>query len=85
MDPLATGSPQEVIEKVSKQLGCSTTSRHVAEYFDQHDKLRDLRQEFLVPKVADLPPCIFLSQLCTIACHWIGDWICPVTTSHHVM
>ncbi|TSK62657.1 Kynureninase [Bagarius yarrelli] len=55
MDPFEAGSPQEVIEKVSKQLGCSTTSRHVAEYFDQHDKLRDLRQEFLVPKVANLP------------------------------
>ncbi|MCI4375721.1 hypothetical protein PGIGA_G00114090 [Pangasianodon gigas] len=55
MDPLEAGSPQEVIERVAKQLGCSTTSRDVAEYFDQHDKLRDLRQEFLVPKVADLP------------------------------
>lgn len=59
MDPLAEGSPQDVIERVSRQLGCSTTSRDVAEYFDQHDELRDLRQEFLVPKVADLPPCKF--------------------------
>ncbi|XP_053088128.1 kynureninase isoform X2 [Pangasianodon hypophthalmus] len=56
MDPLEAGSPQKVIERVAKQLGCSTTSRYVAEYFDQHDKLRDLRQEFLVPKVADLTP-----------------------------
>ncbi|KAK3574915.1 hypothetical protein QTP86_018985 [Hemibagrus guttatus] len=55
MDPFAAGSPQEVIERVSKQLGCSMTSRDVAEYFDQHDKLRDLRREFLVPKVSDLP------------------------------
>lgn len=57
MDPFAASSPQEVIERVSEKLGCSTTSRDVAEYFDQHDKLRDLRQEFLVPKVADLPQC----------------------------
>ncbi|KAF5890880.1 kynureninase, partial [Clarias magur] len=55
MDALAAGSPQEVIESVSKQLGCSTTSPDVAEYFDRHDTLRDLRQEFLVPKVSDLP------------------------------
>lgn len=57
MDSMAAGSPQEVIEKVSKQLGCSTTSRDVAQYFDRHDKLRDLRREFLVPQIADLPPC----------------------------
>ncbi|KAF7711169.1 kynureninase isoform X1 [Silurus meridionalis] len=55
MDLSEAGSPQEVIERVSSQLGCSSTSWDVAEYFDQHDKLRDLRQEFLVPKVADLP------------------------------
>lgn len=59
MDPFAAGSPQEVIDRVSTQLGCSTTARAVAEYFDQHDKLRDLRREFLVPKVADLPQCNF--------------------------
>uniref|UniRef100_A0AAR2L5U9 Kynureninase n=1 Tax=Pygocentrus nattereri TaxID=42514 RepID=A0AAR2L5U9_PYGNA len=45
-----------VIEKVAEHLDCSPTSREVAEYFDQHDKLRHLRQEFLFPKVAELPP-----------------------------
>uniref|UniRef100_A0AAR2K0A4 Kynureninase n=1 Tax=Pygocentrus nattereri TaxID=42514 RepID=A0AAR2K0A4_PYGNA len=56
MDLLAVGSPQDVIEKVAEHLDCSPTSREVAEYFDQHDKLRHLRQEFLFPKVAELPP-----------------------------
>lgn len=59
MDHLADSSPREVIEEVSRQLGCGTTSRDIAEYFDRHDRLWDLRQEFLVPKVADLPPCKF--------------------------
>lgn len=63
MDPFSVGSPQEIIERVSKQLGCSTTSRDIAEYFDQHDKLWDMRQEFLVPKVADLPQCKFLKKI----------------------
>lgn len=55
MDLLAAGSPREVIEKVAKHLGCSPTAREVAEYFDKNDKLRHLRQEFLFPKVAQLP------------------------------
>uniref|UniRef100_A0A8B9HTV3 Kynureninase n=2 Tax=Astyanax mexicanus TaxID=7994 RepID=A0A8B9HTV3_ASTMX len=55
MDLLDAGSPREVIEKVAKHLDCSPTSREVAEYFDKNDKLRHLRQEFLFPKVAQLP------------------------------
>ncbi|KAI4901350.1 hypothetical protein NFI96_031645, partial [Prochilodus magdalenae] len=56
MDLLAVGSPQEVIERVAKKLGCSATSQEVAKYFDEHDELRHLRQEFLFPKIAELPP-----------------------------
>ncbi|XP_062852972.1 kynureninase [Trichomycterus rosablanca] len=56
MADLAVGSAQEVIERVSNQLACSTTSLKVAEFFDKHDELQHLRQEFLIPKVADLPP-----------------------------
>lgn len=37
-------------------LGCSPTSAEVAAYLDEHDKLRHLREKFLVPKIADLPP-----------------------------
>ncbi|XP_076871823.1 kynureninase [Brachyhypopomus gauderio] len=56
MDPALAKSPREMIEKVSEQLGCSPTSRELAVYLDQHDDLRFLRQEFLLPKIADLPP-----------------------------
>ncbi|XP_035388622.1 kynureninase isoform X2 [Electrophorus electricus] len=56
MARLPTGSPREMIETVSEQLGCSATSREVAAHLDLHDDLQHLRQEFLVPTVADLPP-----------------------------
>uniref|UniRef100_A0A3Q1FJ34 Kynureninase n=1 Tax=Acanthochromis polyacanthus TaxID=80966 RepID=A0A3Q1FJ34_9TELE len=46
----------EVVQRVSASLGCSPTSAQVAAYFDKHDKLRHLRDQFLVPKIADLPP-----------------------------
>ncbi|XP_072539609.1 kynureninase [Salminus brasiliensis] len=55
MDLLAAGSPREVIGKLAKHLGCSPTSREVAEYLDEHDELRHLRQQFLFPKVGELP------------------------------
>uniref|UniRef100_A0AAQ5WYL2 Kynureninase n=1 Tax=Amphiprion ocellaris TaxID=80972 RepID=A0AAQ5WYL2_AMPOC len=47
---------KEVVQRVSSSLGCSPTSAQVAAYFDKHDKLRHLRDQFLVPKIADLPP-----------------------------
>ncbi|KAK1798851.1 hypothetical protein P4O66_007134 [Electrophorus voltai] len=56
MARLPTGSPREMIETVSEQLGCSATSQEVAAHLDLHDDLQHLRQEFLVPTVADLPP-----------------------------
>uniref|UniRef100_A0A668AMI0 Kynureninase n=1 Tax=Myripristis murdjan TaxID=586833 RepID=A0A668AMI0_9TELE len=42
---------------VAATLGCAPTSRDVAAYLDQHDELRHMRDEFLVPKISDLPPC----------------------------
>uniref|UniRef100_A0A3Q0TBM2 Kynureninase n=1 Tax=Amphilophus citrinellus TaxID=61819 RepID=A0A3Q0TBM2_AMPCI len=45
----------EAVKRVSDSLGCSPTSAEVAAYFDKYDKLRHLREEFLVPKTADLP------------------------------
>uniref|UniRef100_A0A668AMH3 Kynureninase n=1 Tax=Myripristis murdjan TaxID=586833 RepID=A0A668AMH3_9TELE len=41
---------------VAATLGCAPTSRDVAAYLDQHDELRHMRDEFLVPKISDLPP-----------------------------
>ncbi|XP_035006057.1 kynureninase isoform X2 [Hippoglossus stenolepis] len=56
MDPLNCSAPRETLEKVSALLGCSATSAEVASYLDQHDELRHLRENFHVPKIADLPP-----------------------------
>ncbi len=50
-------SVQQTITRVSQELGCSSTSLCVAEHLDRHDELRLLRQEFLIPKISDLPPC----------------------------
>uniref|UniRef100_A0A669C8Q9 Kynureninase n=1 Tax=Oreochromis niloticus TaxID=8128 RepID=A0A669C8Q9_ORENI len=46
----------ETVKRVSDSLGCSPTSAEVAAYFDKQDKLRHLREEFLVPKITELPP-----------------------------
>ncbi|XP_051568132.1 kynureninase-like isoform X2 [Myxocyprinus asiaticus] len=49
-------SLQEMIMRVSQELSCRPTSRSVAEHLDQHDDLSHLRQEFIIPKISDLPP-----------------------------
>uniref|UniRef100_A0A8C1V735 Kynureninase n=1 Tax=Cyprinus carpio TaxID=7962 RepID=A0A8C1V735_CYPCA len=49
-------SVQQMITRVSQELNCSATSLRVAEHLDRHDELRLLRQEFLIPKISDLPP-----------------------------
>ncbi|CAN9498086.1 unnamed protein product [Ophioblennius macclurei] len=56
MDRLIGLSPGEVVEQVSVLLDCSLTSAAVAGYLDELDELKHLRKEFLVPKIADLPP-----------------------------
>ncbi|XP_061571940.1 kynureninase [Cololabis saira] len=56
MDALAGLHPREVVERVALSLGCSPTSAQVAAHLDQHDQLRHLREKFLVPKTATLPP-----------------------------
>ncbi|XP_035469942.2 kynureninase isoform X1 [Scophthalmus maximus] len=56
MDPLVGSTPRETLERVSASLGCSPTSAQVASYLDEHDELGHLREKFLVPKIADLPP-----------------------------
>ncbi|XP_007568731.1 kynureninase isoform X1 [Poecilia formosa] len=56
MDDIFDLSPTAAVKRVSSLLGCSPTSEKVADYFDEHDKLRHLRENFLVPKIADLPP-----------------------------
>ena len=52
MEPCA-----EVLERLSAKLGCSPVSRELAAELDRRDELGHLRQQFLLPKVADLPPC----------------------------
>lgn len=56
MDDIFDLSTTAAVKRVSALLDCSPTSEKVADYFDKHDKLRHLRENFLVPKIADLPP-----------------------------
>uniref|UniRef100_A0A8C7FGE4 Kynureninase n=1 Tax=Oncorhynchus kisutch TaxID=8019 RepID=A0A8C7FGE4_ONCKI len=49
-------STSPILERVSTLLGCSQTSNEVATYLDNHDELKHLREQFLLPKVAELPP-----------------------------
>ncbi|XP_003966728.2 kynureninase isoform X2 [Takifugu rubripes] len=46
----------ETLHRISAQLGCSPTAAEVAAFLDKHDQLRHLRENFLVPKIQDLPP-----------------------------
>lgn len=55
MDKFFDLDPTEAVKQVSIMLDCAPTSENIADYFDKHDKLRHLRQNFLVPKIADLP------------------------------
>lgn len=56
MERFAGLTPKQAVEQVAALLGCSPTSAEVASYLDTHDQLRHLREEFLVPKNAELPP-----------------------------
>ncbi|KAA8579662.1 hypothetical protein FQN60_006755, partial [Etheostoma spectabile] len=56
MDPLVGSTARETLERVSASLGCDPTDAEVAAHLDQHDPLRHLRDQFLVPKMKDLPP-----------------------------
>uniref|UniRef100_A0A8C5H785 Kynureninase n=1 Tax=Gouania willdenowi TaxID=441366 RepID=A0A8C5H785_GOUWI len=49
-------NPSEAVQRVSALLGCTPTSARVADYLDRKDELRFLREEFLLPKIKDLPP-----------------------------
>ncbi|KAJ8003650.1 hypothetical protein DPEC_G00150530 [Dallia pectoralis] len=55
MDQFDARSPREVLNLVSTRLGCSPTSGEIANYLDRHDQLKHLREQFLIPKVAELP------------------------------
>ncbi|CAL8308200.1 unnamed protein product [Merluccius merluccius] len=49
-------SPREALEQLAAALGCSPTSADLAAELDRRDDLAHLRQRFLLPTVADLPP-----------------------------
>lgn len=57
MDPFTAATAREAIEQVAKCLRCSPVSFDVARFLDDHDDLRHLREEFVIPKVSHLPPC----------------------------
>lgn len=47
----------ETLRRISDQLGCGPTAAEVAAFLDEHDQLGHLRENFLLPKIKDLPPC----------------------------
>ncbi|XP_034034971.1 LOW QUALITY PROTEIN: kynureninase [Thalassophryne amazonica] len=53
MDQFVGLTVRETLEQISASLGCSPTSKEVASFLDQHDQLRHLRAEFILPKIAD--------------------------------
>uniref|UniRef100_A0A3Q2YR65 Kynureninase n=1 Tax=Hippocampus comes TaxID=109280 RepID=A0A3Q2YR65_HIPCM len=55
MEQLSGLTVRETVEKVAASLGCPTTSERVAAFLDDHDELRHLRENFFMPKIADLP------------------------------
>lgn len=57
MERLGGGSVEEVVRRVASSLGCGLTSVSVAQFLDQQDELKHLRDEFLLPKIRELPPC----------------------------
>lgn len=57
MEQISGLTVRETVEKVAALLGCPTTSEQVAAFLDDHDELRHLRENFFMPKIADLPTC----------------------------
>lgn len=57
MDQFEGLTVSETLRRISAQLGCRPNAAAVAAFLDQHDPLGHLRDQFLVPKVQDLPPC----------------------------
>uniref|UniRef100_A0A8C6U7B0 Kynureninase n=1 Tax=Neogobius melanostomus TaxID=47308 RepID=A0A8C6U7B0_9GOBI len=49
-------TPTQTVERVGALLGCPPSSAQVAQYLDLQDPLRPLRDEFLLPRVSQLPP-----------------------------
>lgn len=47
----------ETVQSIAARLGCSPTAAEVAKFLDEHDQLRHLRENFLLPKIQDLPLC----------------------------
>lgn len=47
----------ETLQSIAAQLGCCPTAAEVATFLDEHDQLRHLRENFLLPKIQDLPLC----------------------------
>lgn len=66
MDKFDASNPRETLELVAAALGCRPTEPQVAAYLDAHDELRHLRDSFLLPKVADLPPCESSGHRCIV-------------------
>ncbi|XP_076159536.1 kynureninase [Alosa pseudoharengus] len=56
MDPFTEATASAAIKQVAKSLGCKPTSFKVARFLDDIDDLRHLREQFLIPKVSQLPP-----------------------------
>lgn len=65
----------ETLQRISAQLGCSPAAAEVAAFLDQHDQLRPLRDNFLLPKIQDLPPCESDSRRRTLGRRRSDRWL----------
>lgn len=72
----------ETLQRISTQLGCSPTAGEVAAFLDQHDQLRPLRDNFLLPKIQDLPPCESDSRKQTCRSRRSDCWLFLQLISH---
>lgn len=48
--------PVETVRRIASELRCQPTDEEVALRLDEADKLRHFREQFLIPKMQDLPP-----------------------------
>ncbi|XP_028662344.1 kynureninase [Erpetoichthys calabaricus] len=55
MEASNCSSPVTIFKQLSSELGCRITDEKFAQYLDEQDELKHLRDNFLIPKVKDLP------------------------------
>ncbi|XP_041360763.1 kynureninase-like isoform X2 [Gigantopelta aegis] len=79
--------PADELNKIANKLGCDVTDLEFANYMDEHDELRHLRNDFFYPKMKDLSrtdeSLVDPEEDCMYFCSYsVG--LCPKTTEQYV-